>query len=175
MATITRKEKEKKTGLTPATRVPQSSSLESLRAGLPRGKFLMGQLHEKRVTKTSHSAGYNEQWRPSHRRRRHNLQSLNAAPKIYPLLHDDYANDGSVPYVQTFCRSVCILLLQDYRNSSTSQIHTQDFNTLYQELSSGTGVQDSPRLNPSAMVIWEVTAAPMISRYSSAYFIVDAN
>ena len=47
----------------------------------------------------------------------HNLQSLNAAPKIYPPLHDDYANDGSVPYVQTFCRSVCILLLQDYRNS----------------------------------------------------------
>ena len=65
-----------------------------------------------------------------------------------------------------------------YKTTGTVLLHksiTQDFNTPYQELSSGTGVQDSPRLNPSAMVIWEVTAAPMISRYSSAYFIVDAN
>ena len=34
--------------------------------------------------------------------------------QIYPILHGDIVDGGSIPYVEDFCTCVCILQLQDY-------------------------------------------------------------
>ena len=42
------------------------------------------------------------------------LSAVKAASEIYPILHGDIADGGSIPYVEDFCKCVCILQLQDY-------------------------------------------------------------
>ena len=42
------------------------------------------------------------------------LSAVKTASEIYPLLHGDIVDGGSIPYVQDFCRSVCIINLNDY-------------------------------------------------------------
>ena len=41
-------------------------------------------------------------------------RQLKAASEIYPILHGDIVDGGSIPYVEDFCKCVCILQLQDY-------------------------------------------------------------
>ena len=42
------------------------------------------------------------------------LSAVKAASEIYPILHGDIVDGGSIPYVEDFCKCVCILQLQDY-------------------------------------------------------------
>ena len=46
------------------------------------------------------------------------LLAVKAASEIYPILQGDIADGGSIPYVDDFCKSVCILQLQDYDTPS---------------------------------------------------------
>ena len=39
---------------------------------------------------------------------------MKAASEIYPRLHGDIVDGGSIPYVEHFCKCVCILQLKDY-------------------------------------------------------------
>ena len=42
------------------------------------------------------------------------LSAVKAASEIYPIFHGDIIDGGSIPYVEDFCKCVCILQLQDY-------------------------------------------------------------
>ena len=42
------------------------------------------------------------------------LSAVKAASEIYPILHGYIVDGGSIPYVEDFCKCVCILQLQDY-------------------------------------------------------------
>ena len=39
---------------------------------------------------------------------------MKAASEIYPILHGDIIDGGSIPYVEDFCKCVCIVQLEDY-------------------------------------------------------------